>query len=330
MDIFWKQKSDIGGVLSGFLDQLKGLKYKTKFLRCDDAGENTKQLADVCKKHGIKIEHSAPHTTQLNGVVERAVVTLRQCALAMMFLAKFMDEYQGRLWAEAVNTAKVLTNQAANSGNRECPDNLFYGTLLPKLRHPYKHLKEFGRIGHVTICTMLKKLDKKTIKCGILAYSWDHASGAYRMYNLDTNSIIDLRDIKWATWHGSNNLLKSMDKLFLRVPAELPVKSNEQASGDDYQAAEDDEDDLKSIAGPSGKVAMEDETIEDKSDNDTTKQEVGRKETPTTLSTLQAAPNTAPITKPSNFGRKTGTVKPHPKSDTHPRKDVHSRLVKVA
>jgi hypothetical protein len=59
---FWKQNSDIGKVLIGFLDQLEGLKYKTKVLRCDDAGENTKQLADVCKKRGIKIEHTAPHT----------------------------------------------------------------------------------------------------------------------------------------------------------------------------------------------------------------------------------------------------------------------------
>ncbi len=69
--------------------------------------------------------------------------------MAMMFLAKFLDEYQGRLWAEAVNTATVLTNQAANSVNRECPNNLFYGTLLQ--RHPYKHLKEFGWIGHITM-----------------------------------------------------------------------------------------------------------------------------------------------------------------------------------
>jgi hypothetical protein len=115
---FRKQKSDIRGVLSAFLEQLDGLKYQTKFLRCDDAGENTKQLADVCKKRGIKIEHTAPHTPQLNGVVECAFVILRQRAMAMMFSAKFTDEYQGRLWAEAVNTATVLTNQAANSVNR--------------------------------------------------------------------------------------------------------------------------------------------------------------------------------------------------------------------
>ncbi len=92
----WKQKSDIGKVLSGFLDQLEGLKYKTKFLRCDDAGENTKQLADVCNKCGITIDHTAPHTPQQNGVVQRAFVTLRQRAMAMMFTAKFTYEYQGR------------------------------------------------------------------------------------------------------------------------------------------------------------------------------------------------------------------------------------------
>ncbi len=179
------------------------------------------------------------------------------------------------------------------------------------------------------ICTKLKKLDKKTIKFVFLSYSSNHASGTYRVYNPDTDSIIDLRDVKWADWHGSNNLLKSMDKLFSQVPTEVPVKPNKQAPGNDVQAAEDDEDDFASIAGPSGKVAKEDESSEDESDINTAKQEVGRKET-TTLSTSQAAPNTAPIMKPSNFGRKTGTAKPNPKSDTNAGKDVNSRLVKVA
>ncbi len=132
MEISGSRKAISEGSLLDFKITLKGLSIKPNFLRCNDAGENTKQLTDVCKKRGIKIEHTAPHTPQLNGVVELAFVTLRQCAMAMMFSPKFTDEYQGWcLWAEAVNTATVLTNQAANSVNRECPNDLFYSTLLP-------------------------------------------------------------------------------------------------------------------------------------------------------------------------------------------------------
>ena len=53
---FRKKKSDIGQALDGFLTQLRGIGYETKYLRCDDAGENTRQLSDLCKRLGIKIE----------------------------------------------------------------------------------------------------------------------------------------------------------------------------------------------------------------------------------------------------------------------------------
>ncbi len=66
----------------------------------------------------------------------------------------------------------------------------------------------------MTIRTKLKKLDKKTVKCVFLGYSMNHSSGTYRMYNQETNSIIDSRDIKWAAWHGSNNPLLSLEFFF--------------------------------------------------------------------------------------------------------------------
>ena len=178
---FRKNKSDIGKALEGFLVLVSGLGYTTKYLRCDDAGENTRHLSDLCIRRGIKIEFTTPHTPQLNGVVERAFVTVRQRAMAMMFAAQFTPEYQARLWAEAVNTATMLTNTVVNSVNKECPNDMFYGDILPKLRRKYADFKEFGRIGHVTIRTKLKKLDKKTFKGVFLGYSADHAADTYRI-----------------------------------------------------------------------------------------------------------------------------------------------------
>ena len=145
------------------------------------------QQSAPCTRCGIKIEFTTPHMPQLNGVVERAFVTVQQRAMAMMFVAQFTPEYQGRLWAEAVNTATMLTNTVVNSVNKECPSDMFYGDILPKLRRKYADFKEFGRIGHVTIRTKkLKKLDKKTFKGVFLGYSADHAADTYCMYNPKT------------------------------------------------------------------------------------------------------------------------------------------------
>ena len=317
---FRKQKSEIGNVLDKFVEQLAGINYRTKFLRCDDAGENTKQLAAVCKRRGIKIEYTAPHTPQLNGVVERAFVTLRQRAMAMMFSAQFTDESQGRLWAEAVNTATMLTNQAINSVNQESPNDLFYGDTLPKLRRPYKDLKEFGRIGHVTIRTKVKKLDKKTIKCVFLGYSMDHSSGTYRMYNPDTNSIIDSRDVKWAAWHGSNDPRKSIKNLFTRAPVELPTDpAPENPEKHPYLEAPSPDNDEKSAVDHDSTSHNKRRRLRRCRQQNRRIYQANIGEEPHHPSTQPSMPTATPGTQPSNFGRKTDT-----------RQDVNTRLVKAA
>ena len=133
---FIKKKSDIGTVIEALLSSLAGAGHKTKYVRCDDAGENTKQLRKVCENRGIKMEFTAPHTPQHNGAVERGFVIVRQRALAMMLSAKLTDEYQGLLWAEAIHTATHLTISTVNSVTKRSPDDMFYGELNP--RRPYK------------------------------------------------------------------------------------------------------------------------------------------------------------------------------------------------
>ena len=87
----------IGQVVEGFLELLAGIGNKTRFIRCDNAGENTKWLKNLCNKYGIIMEHTAPYTPQQNGVVERGFVTLQECAMAIMFSANFTPEYQSLL-----------------------------------------------------------------------------------------------------------------------------------------------------------------------------------------------------------------------------------------
>jgi transposase InsO family protein len=108
---FIKKKSDIGTVIEVLLSSLAGAGHKTKYVRCDDAGENTKQLRKVCENRGIKMEFTAPHTPQHNGVAERGFVIVRQRALAMMLSAKLTDEYKGLLWAEPRSTCSYTFNK---------------------------------------------------------------------------------------------------------------------------------------------------------------------------------------------------------------------------
>ncbi len=124
-----------------------------------------------------------------------------------------------------------------------------------------------------------------------------------------------------------NNPLLLLEKLFWN-PAELLVKPNEHAPGDNQQAAEDDKDNLESIYGPSTEVVTDNKLLDDNSDNNMPTQEVERKELSNKLPILKPAPTSAPSTQPSNFGRKAYTPNiPNPNRTSW--KDVNTRLMKV-
>ena len=258
---FIKKKSDIGIVIGALLTKLAGAGHKTKFVRCDDAGENSKQLKKVCENQGVKMEFTAPHTPQHNGVVERGFVTVRQRALAMMLSAKFTDEYQGLLWAEAVHTATRLTNSTVNSVTKKSPDDVFYGET--NTRRPYKLYRQFGRVGWVTIREGVKKLDARSIKCVFLGYSDDHSQDTYRMYNHETNTVVNTRDVKWSEWHGTNVPTDGLEKMFKPVTnqqdTEISVREDNEELHDDFY----DE--------------FEPREVSDNEDEDDDKQELGRK-----------------------------------------------------
>ena len=68
---FMKEKSDIGSFAKEVLKKVKAAGHMVKYVRCDNAGENTKQLRDACEEEtGIILEFTAPYTPEQNGVVE--------------------------------------------------------------------------------------------------------------------------------------------------------------------------------------------------------------------------------------------------------------------
>ena len=144
---FVKKKSEMSKIVENLVIKLKSANYILKKLRCDNGGENFKALTELCEKHGLAIEITAPYTPQQNGIVERKFATIRDRSSAAMIKAKFSEEAQGTLWAEAANTHTRLTNIVSNSSGSKCPDWKFYN----KQPMIYRNLIEFGRIGYVTL-----------------------------------------------------------------------------------------------------------------------------------------------------------------------------------
>ena len=163
-------------MVSRFLDQLKGANVEVKYMRCDNAGENCKQVQEECEKRGVTIEFTAPHTPQMNGIVERKFVTIRNRAHAMMLGACLDVKHQGILWAEAVNTATILCNGMPNSHSPKSPDELWYGEPSTVLRAA-KH--RWGTIGYVTLRTKTNKLENKSVKCVFVGYADGHSRDTF-------------------------------------------------------------------------------------------------------------------------------------------------------
>ncbi|KAI2500189.1 PIF1-like helicase [Fragilaria crotonensis] len=108
-DFYGAKKSGIKAHLQELLDKLKAAGIEVKYVRCDNAGEHISDLKKMCEgQYNIKMEYTAPHTPQHNGVVERMFARDANRALAMMLSAGWTKFLQGKLWAEATKTAAVL------------------------------------------------------------------------------------------------------------------------------------------------------------------------------------------------------------------------------
>ncbi|KAG7374766.1 integrase core domain containing protein [Nitzschia inconspicua] len=115
------RKSQMTEFAKDVLKELKSLEYSTKFVRCDNAGENPTPLKKVCSDFGAQMELTAPYTPRMNGVVERRLPILVTRANAAMMTAGLNDEAKARLWGEAMNYQNDTENMT-----RDTPETLFY------------------------------------------------------------------------------------------------------------------------------------------------------------------------------------------------------------
>ena len=108
---FLKEKSDTTIYVIRLIKDLNAKGFKTKYMRCDNAGEN-KALKTQCEDEGLGInfEFTARNTPQHNGKVERKFQTLYGRIKSQLNQANLPEGLKNYLWAEAANTATLWDN----------------------------------------------------------------------------------------------------------------------------------------------------------------------------------------------------------------------------
>ena len=244
---FATTKKNIDVFIRGLLEGFKGRATPVKYLRCDNAGENI-ALNALCREFGVTTEFTVPNTPQYNGRIERRFAVVLQMALAMLYAAGIKPEWQAKLWAEAVVTAAFLGDLGPTQRSKIPAQELFDG----KPSKWYGWLKEFGRVGHVTIKSKIKgKQSERATSMIMVGYALDHPVGSYRFFNPETERVIISDSVKWGEFKPWN----AHDKMELFEE----IRANSVAGVED-----DDEDEL----GNDDRVTKNDKVIKDRASDD--------------------------------------------------------------
>ena len=228
--------------------ELRGLNYPVKILRCDNAGENTAPLKQLCLEHGVRLEFTAPNTPQMNGIVERRIAVLIARANASMMAAGINEEGRKKLWAEAVNYHNDTENITISSVRKEPAESALYRPC----ENLFRHLQPFGRPGIVTIRRKFSgKWKERGTKMIVVGYAKGHPPDTYRMYHLENHTVHESRDVKFLTFsrldpkNGISIFIQDED--IGRLPEGLDESPTPDSEIADHNTTKDDYDDLNRL-----------------------------------------------------------------------------------
>ena len=164
------------------------LEKKIKMLRSDRGGEYFSNEFDLyCEQHGIIHHRTAPFTPQQNGLAERKNRTFTDMINSMLIHASLPNN----LWGEALLTACHVNNRIPSMKTKVSPYEIWKGRK-PNL----KYFRVWGCIGFYRVHDPKShKLGPRGIKSVFVGYAEN--SKAYRLLNLDTNVIVESRDVEF-------------------------------------------------------------------------------------------------------------------------------------
>ena len=212
---------------------------ETKFIRCDNAGENL-ATERLCRKEGlgIEFEYTAPNSPQQNGRVERRFATLYGRVRSMLNAAQLNKEFRQGLWAECAQTATYLDNQDCESSERKRPRYTeFYG-------HDDKSFPFIRRFGEVAIVKTGEKLRSKLENRGMpalyLGHADKHSAEVSRFLKLTTRRVVRSRDVRWLNKTFRQWMQENGDVLENRDGFEYDTDSDEEGEHNNNDTVDED------------------------------------------------------------------------------------------
>jgi hypothetical protein len=148
----------------------------------------------------------------------------------MMIAADLVKKIRESLWCKAVNCANDMENVSASTVRGMLPAAMITGAMSKLC----PMLQPFRRIGRISICKKFKSTWKeKSVKHLMVGYAKNHSAGTYRMCNLKTNAVSELRDLNtWAEWKKDMSVFNKDPKLLIEpmgldaVEVTEPLKTN--------------------------------------------------------------------------------------------------------
>ena len=155
-------------------------------LRADNGGEFVNNFfQDWLAGKGIRLETSAPHSPEQNGVSERANRTIVEGARSLLHAKRLPLE----LWAEAIACTVYTLNRVSNKASPSTPYFIWHGS-----KADVSNLRIFGSTAFIHVPKAERhKLDSKSIKCYFVGYSLTQK--AYRFWIPATRKIKISRDV---------------------------------------------------------------------------------------------------------------------------------------
>lgn len=189
-----KHKNEVPDYLKEYIAEMEANKnLKVSKIRSDNGGEYiNNDLIIFCKKKGIVMDTTIPHTPQLNGKAERLNRTLMEKARALIFDAKITKSF----WGEAVRVATYILNRSpTQSLGNKTPFEMWTGKK-PDL----SRMQIFGSEAYAKTLGYLKKLDERSEKYLFIGY----AINGYRLWDEEKKEVKIRRDVIFKKPIGEN------------------------------------------------------------------------------------------------------------------------------
>ena len=186
-----KTKSEVITQLDTFIkmaERQTGLKLQR--LRSDRGGEYCSDaMKEYCKARGIIHELTAPYSPAQNGVAERRQRTLVESARCMLHAAKLPPSF----WSEALLTAAYVGNLSPTSALHGATPYEQWFNAKPDV----SHLRVFGCLAYALLPdSKRQKMDPKSKPYTFIGYADN--SKAYRLYDNETGTIVERRDVVFS------------------------------------------------------------------------------------------------------------------------------------